>query len=194
LSEELSRNGLHRQVLCVGYGGGQIAAHYAGRADADFKISLEDTPLGTGGAVANAMPYVTSDPFVIVNGDSFCRVPYPDLLAMHAQTDALMTVVVAPATGRSDVALIRMDRAGRILKFTERSKQGGSGERFVNAGIYVVQREVLALAPSSPAYSLEYDLIPAIVKTGRCHGYPVSGPLIDIGTPERYLAAQGGLP
>ena len=46
LSEELSRNGLRRQVLCVGYGGAQIAARYAGRAGADFKISLEDTPLG----------------------------------------------------------------------------------------------------------------------------------------------------
>ena len=50
------------------------------RGDAEFVFSAEDRPLGTGGAVAKALPMVRSDPFLVVNGDSFCRVSYAELL------------------------------------------------------------------------------------------------------------------
>ena len=193
LSEELLSSGMRRQVLCVGYRGAQIAARYKDRLDVDFKISQEDSPLGTGGAVSHAIPHVTSDPFLVVNGDSYCRVQYAELLAAHEEKHALMSIVVTPVAGRSDVASVRVGRDGQVLNFRERSDQRTGDESFVNAGIYVMQREALTFAPSGPAYSLEHDLIPAIVRTGRCYAYPVSGPLIDIGTPERYLAAQGGL-
>lgn len=193
LVDELVRNGLQRLVLCTGYGSDQITAHYRDRSDADFVFSVEDRPLGTGGAVAHALRWVHSDPFLVVNGDSFCRVNYADLLEFHRRNGALLTLVVTPPAGRDDVGAIRADDAGRIVEFAEKPGREDSGTRNVNAGIYVMQRKAMDLATRSSAFSLERDLFPMAVHSGRCFAFPVSGPLIDIGTPERLQAAQDQL-
>ncbi len=193
LVDELVRNGLRRLVLCTGYGSEQIAAHYRNRSDAEFVFSAEDRPLGTGGAIAHALPEVRSDPFLVVNGDSFCRVDYASLLKAHRRHDALLTVVVTPPAGRDDVGAIRADSADRIVEFAEKPAGEDGGRRNVNAGIYVVQREVMDMAPRAAAFSLERDLVPMAVHSSRCFAFPVRGPLIDIGTPERLQAAQDQL-
>jgi len=84
LVEELLQQGFDRLIFCTGHGSDQVAAHYSGRSGEQFVFSAEDHPLGTGGAVRNALPHVRSDPFAVVNGDSFCRVAYADLFAFHA--------------------------------------------------------------------------------------------------------------
>ena len=193
LVDELVRNGLQRLVLCTGYGSDQIAAHYQDRREAEFVFSAEDQPLGTGGAVAHALPKVRSDPFLVINGDSFCTVKYADLLQAHQRNRALLTLVVTPPAGREDVGTIRADDAGLIVQFAEKTGGEDGKKRYVNAGIYVMQREVMSLAARAGAFSLERDLFPLAVRSGRCFAFPVSGPLIDIGTPERLQAAQDWL-
>lgn len=193
LVDELVRSGLRRLVLCTGYGSDQIVAHFGGRSDAEFVFSAEDRPLGTGGAIALALPKARSDPFLVVNGDSFCRVNYSDLLDFHRRMRALLTLVVTPPGARDDVGAIRTDDAGRILEFDEKPRREDGEKRQVNAGIYVMQREAMDLATRAGAFSLERDLFPLAVHSGRCFAFSVSGPLIDIGTPERLQAAQNQL-
>lgn len=193
LVEELLRNGLQRLILCTGHGAQQIAAHFRDRRDAEFVISTEDRPLGTGGAVAHALPHVRTDPFFVVNGDSFCRISYADLLDAHRRRNALLSVVVTPPSERDDVGAIVIDGAGRLLEFAEKAGAAGGGANYVNAGIYAMQREAMPLIRGAQAFSLERELIPLAVKTGRCYAFPASGPLIDIGTPERLRLAQHGL-
>jgi NDP-sugar pyrophosphorylase family protein len=188
LVDELARNGLRRLVLCTGYGGEQIAGRYKSREDADFVLSNEDRPLGTGGAVIRALSLTRSDPVVIVNGDSFCRVNYADLLEFHRQRRALLTIVAVPPAGREDAGAICADRENKVIEFAEKPV-GGIG-RQVNAGIYVMQREAAELAPRRDTFSLEREFFPAVTGAGRCFVFSAAGPLIDIGTPERLLAAQ----
>lgn len=188
LTDELVHSGVRRFVLCTGYGAEQIAAHFGGRRDAEFLISAEDRPLGTGGAVAHALPRVAGDAFFVVNGDSFCRVSYRDLLDAHLRRGALISVVATPAIGRTDVGAIAVDVKQRIVEFSE--KPGSVQGTYVNAGIYAMQREAMALAPGSGAFSLERDLFPRVVQAGRCYAFPAEGPLIDIGTPDRLRMAQ----
>lgn len=190
LTDELIGNGLRRLVLCTGHAAEQIAAHFRERRDAEFVISAEDRPLGTGGAVAHALPLVRSDPFFVLNGDSFCRVSYGDLIESHRRRNALLSVVVTPSTERADVGAIRIDGDQQILDFSEKPGSASGGSGHVNAGIYVFQREVMALAPPTDVFSLERELIPVAVNSGGCFAFPVSGPLIDIGTPERLRVAH----
>jgi len=190
LTDELVRNGLRRLILCAGHGAEQIAAHYRDRGDAEFVISAEDRPLGTGGAIAHALPQVRSDPFFVLNGDSFCRVSYADLLVSHRRRGALLSVVVTPATERADVGALRIDSAERILEFAEKPGIVSGRSDYVNAGIYVIQSDAIALVGPAEVFSLERDLIPAAVDAGRCYAFPTSGPLIDIGTPDRLRVAQ----
>lgn len=188
LVEELLRCGLQRLVLCLGNGSGQIVAHLAARTDAEFVFSVEDRPLGTGGAVRYALGKVRSDPFLVVNGDSFCKVDYAALRAFHAARQSLLTIVVAPAGDRADAGRVALDGEGRIVAFEEKPRSGTA--EYINAGIYLMQREALTYAPVAQAFSLERDLFPSALGSGRCFAFRVSGPLTDIGTPERYRAAQ----
>lgn len=189
LVDELLSQGFRRIVLCTGYGAEQIERHFSGRVDAEFVFSAEPQPLGTGGALRHALSWVHADAFAVVNGDSFCRVDYAELFRLHARTGAAVSVVLTPATERTDVGFAKVGADGRIVSFNE--KQASSS--LVNAGIYAFARRFIERQPASGAFSLERELLPQAIRAGTCYGHVVPGPLIDIGTPERYSAAQVSL-
>ena len=191
LVEELVRGGFSRLILCSGYGSDQLVDHFRGRADAEFVFSTESSPLGTGGAVRNALSSARSDPLVVLNGDSFCRVSYSALLAFHSELSALATVVVAPAAERTDVGVVQFAPDGLILSFDEKPLAMRAQTQFVNAGIYVLQRRLIESEARRLPFSLEREVLPDAVAKRGCYGFPVKGPLVDIGTPDRYRAAQG---
>ena len=190
LVDELVRQGLRRLILCVGHGADQIMAHFHGRTDAEFVFSIEDQPLGTGGALRHALPHVRGDLVVALNGDSFCPVQYHALLAFHAERSSQGTVVVTAPTGRRDVGAIALGADGRLLSFAERPDHPDGRAKWVNAGIYLLRRRLIEAIPEGTVSSLERDVMPRAIAEGAYYGFRASGPLIDIGTPERYAAAQ----
>jgi len=189
LVDELLAQGFRRLVLCTGYRAEQIARHFSRRSDAEFVFSAEPHPLGTGGAVRHALPLVRADTFAVVNGDSFCRVEYAELFRLHGRTGALASVVLTPATERTDVGFAELAADGRVVSFNEKQAR----TPLVNAGIYVVARQLIERQPPGAAFSLERELLPQAIRAGTCYGHVVPGPLVDIGTPERYSAAQVSL-
>src|SRR6266850_836914 len=189
LISHLLAQGLHRFILCTGYGSDQIVSRYGPRMDAEFVFSVEQRPLGTGGAITKALPSIRSDPFVVLNGDSLCAVNYRDLLAYHNSQGALLTIVGSAPDERSDVGAILADANGAVLDFSE--KRGRvEASRYVNAGIYVMARSIIVDANLQAPFSLEQDLVPFVTGLRRCFVYAANGPVIDIGTPERFAAAQ----
>ena len=189
LVQDLQQAGFARFVLCVGHGADMIVEHYRGRRDAEFLFSVESAPLGTGGAVTNALPVAQGDPLLVLNGDSFCDVPYADLLAFHQRKAAALTIVAAPEVSRDDAGTMVIGEGGRLAGFAEKPAQGSTGSRYINAGIYVISRAVLDAYRGRGAFSLERDLFPAVVGARDCFAFPVAGPVVDIGTPERLGAA-----
>jgi NDP-sugar pyrophosphorylase family protein len=193
LVEDLVAQGLRRIVLCAGHGADQIADHFQQRMEAEYILSIEPQPLGTAGALRHALPRIHTQRVVVVNGDSFCRVDYSKLLADHAAQRPAATIVVTPPAARTDTGTVEVDEAGGVVSFNEkpglRTPHGG----YVNAGVYVLDRALIASQPPDKLLSLEREIFPALAQTGRCRAFRVAGPLIDIGTPERYAAAQGQL-
>ncbi len=188
LIDRLARHGLRRFVLCTGYRGEQIAARYARRTDAEFVVSLEEQPLGTAGALRLAATHLRSDPLLVLNGDSFCEVDYEALRAFHEDKRATLSIVVVPPGERDDAGNVALADDGAITSFSEKS---GRGERTsINAGIYLMHRSLVDALPAHTSLSLERDVFPEAVRRGGCYGFRVPGPVVDIGTPERYLAAQ----
>lgn len=191
LVDELLRQGLRRLILCVGHGADQIVAHFRGRSDAEFVFSIEDQPLGTGGALRHALPRVRSNLLAVVNGDSFCPLDYGALLAFHHERNSQGTIVVTKPVGRTDVGAIALGADGRLLSFAEKSEHPDPHAKWVNAGIYLMPRSLLETIPAGVASSLEREVLPRAIDTGGAYyGFRASGELIDIGTPERYAAAQ----
>jgi len=189
LVDDLLQQGFQRVIFCVGHLKEQIIERYQSRKDAEFLFSQEVTPLGTGGAIQNALPLIRSDLVLIINGDSICPVNFAEFHQFHLEQLAMASLVLAMPEGRHDGGAVCLDASKQIQTFTEKSKST-VGERFINAGIYLIQRNAIELQALALPFSLEYDVLPELVRTKSCFGFVVKSRLVDIGTPERYLRAN----
>ncbi len=187
--DDLVRQGLRRIIFCVCHMKEQIIARYENRADAECVFSQEAVPLGTGGAVRNALPLIRSDPFLVMNGDSLCQVDLGAFYRFHVRNSSAASMVLTAPDVRQDCGTVQLNEAQRILSFSEKSASP-SRNRFVNAGIYLLSADAMKTTEKAFPFSLEYDFLPDLVKTKPCFGFVVQSKLVDIGTPERYLKAN----
>jgi NDP-sugar pyrophosphorylase family protein len=177
-----------RFILCAGYMGDYIVDYYKTESAScrEILISRETRPLGTAGAVKHAEPLIHGDSFLIVNGDSFCAVDLTAFISFHQQHAALASMVLAHTETAQSYGTVSLGQNHRIVQFKEKSTVG---QAWVNAGIYLFDRDVLNRISSEDSSSLEHDIFPHMVDQ-RFFGFITKSPVIDIGTPERYLAAQ----
>lgn len=179
--ENLQSQGLKNIILSVGYLKEQIKAHFYNKSSIDIRFSEEDEPLGTGGALKKAGPLIRSDPFIVMNGDSICGINFRDFFKFHMDKKALLSMVLVRSDSTRDFGTVIMNGSNRITGFKE--KVSNSSESLVNAGIYLMRKDIFSYMPGRNCFSLEYDVFPNVVNG---YGYLTEGKLIDIGTPERY--------
>jgi NDP-sugar pyrophosphorylase family protein len=193
LLSQLRRHGFRRAILAVGYQSDLIRSHFGDRAHGlMLEYSVELTPLGTGGALRNAIEFVESDSALIMNGDSYTDADLSAFAADFRAAKVDISMLVAPADGRVDCGLVSVDPVGRVLGFKE--KQAAFGTQYVNAGIYMAAKRILCDVPPGLQVSLESELIPRWLTEGKqLRAFRHSGQCIDIGTPERYRSAQDTL-
>ncbi|MDO8126567.1 MAG: nucleotidyltransferase family protein [Candidatus Brocadiales bacterium] len=179
--------GFRRFILCMGYMGHKIKQHYQSKTGSvDILFSEEKEPLGTGGAIKNAEPLIKSNPFLVMNGDSFCPLNLDEFINFHLTKRALLSIALANVKQTSDYGAIGLDDSKRILSFDEK---GRKKKGLVNAGVYLFDRRVLSLIPDNTPYSLEHDLFPQLANR-ELYGYITQESFIDIGTPERFEKAK----
>lgn len=189
LIEQVSLYGFGRVILCSGYKAGYIRNYFSAGLNKDIELvfSEETEMLGTAGALRNAEALIRTENVLVKNGDSFCNVNLKSFLEFHKINDADLSVVLTEMQGTLDVGSVQIDRFGKMLSFNEKT---GSGTSLVNAGIYLFKANTLKEIPPSVRASLEYDLFPRLVGMGRAYGFVTKEPMIDIGTPERYIKAS----
>lgn len=190
LVEDLLKQGFRRIIFCVGHMKEQIIENYKFRYDAEYLFSQEDVPFGTGGAVQNALHLICTENFLVVNGDSYCHVDFNSFYSFHQTVAANISFVLTKANKRDDAGIFCVDDARQICFFLEKSNIDVKKDCFINAGIYLFQKESIDFRIMTPPFSLEYDIFPNLIKTKRCFGYVVKSKLVDIGTPVRYRKAN----
>ncbi|MFZ0883303.1 MAG: sugar phosphate nucleotidyltransferase, partial [Candidatus Acidiferrales bacterium] len=153
------------------------------------KYATESAPLGTGGALRNAVDLIESDTALIMNGDSYTDADLAAFVADYSGTKPDVSMLVVPADGRVDCGLVSVDDNGKVLGFKE--KQSALGKQYVNAGIYMATKRALCGIEQGTQVSLETDLFPRWLAEGKyLRAFIHPGECIDIGTPERYQSAQ----
>jgi mannose-1-phosphate guanylyltransferase len=152
----------------------------------------EDEPLGTAGPVRLAYDEgLLEERLLVLNGDVLTDIDLTGELERHERTGARATLALYPVEDTSSYGVVPTDEEGRVEAFIEK----GSGEAAtnrINAGAYVIEREVVESIPAGRAVSFEREVFPALVGNG-LYGYDAAGYWIDIGTPERYLEATWDL-
>jgi D-glycero-alpha-D-manno-heptose 1-phosphate guanylyltransferase len=179
----IKRFGFTRFILCVGYMGDVIKEYYRKKSsDIAILFSEEREPLGTAGAIKNAEKLIHGEMFLVLNGDSICKIDLEDFLRFHKSKRALLSIVLTTIESPIDYGVIRLDKDQKIISFSEKTSVHGLS--LINAGIYLMNRSVLGDIPPCQRFSLEYDLFPKILDKG-IYGYVTDERLLDIGTPER---------
>jgi NDP-sugar pyrophosphorylase family protein len=152
------------------------------------RLGLDNTsPLGTAGAVRLALPLLTSDSVLVMNGDSLCQTRLDNFWASHSTRGANSTLLLTQVSDTSRYGRVHVDAEGRVIRFEEKNGKGGPG--WINAGVYLLKRRLLEMIPASGAVSLEREMFPAWIGRG-LYGYQSEGRFIDIGTPEAYGLAE----
>jgi len=184
----ISTFGFQRFILCTGYKAESIQEYYKSKkCEVEILIIKEQELLGTGGAVKNVQPLIGSNPFLVLNGDSFLDMDLCKFVEFHLEKKALLSIALINTKDAKSYGSIEVDNSGRITEFCEKKEK--NQESIINAGIYLFNREIFSLMPSARKFSLEYDFFPKIVNR-EIYGYLTKGLFIDIGTPERYAKAK----
>lgn len=185
LIEYYRAQGVSRFLLCAGYLGEVIAEHF--RAHLDVDVRIESTPLGTAGSVAGAAQQLDSTEYLVCNGDSFCAVELEGLHEITRANEALATLAVSRVANTGDYGTLHFDARGALTCFQEKPPLT---EAFcwVNAGVYCFSRALLPHLPVKGG-SLERDVFPRLIDTGRLFVMPIESPVLDIGTPQRLAGA-----
>ena len=149
--------------------------------------SCEPLPLGTAGAVRLALPMLKSDPVLVMNGDSFCRPDLPSFFRWYEERKAAATLLLTRVPDTRRFGRVQVDNDGAIRAFEEKGEHDGPG--WINAGVYLLSRQLLAAIPQQTAVSLERETFPGWLGRG-LYGCPSETPFLDIGTPASYAAAE----
>ncbi len=183
---ELTEQGFKNIILCTGYLKNKIKDHFNHERDYNIAFSEEEEPLGTGGALKKAGSLIKSDPFMVLNGDSICRINFRDFYDFHVIRKATLSMALVRTKAAQDFGSVVLDGSQKITSFKE--KAASRDESLINAGIYLMQKDIFSLMPEEKRFSLEYDFFPNLIED-KCYGFITDSELIDIGTPERYEKA-----
>jgi NDP-sugar pyrophosphorylase family protein len=185
----LTSAGVREVVFSVAYRPERVRAVFGDGSALGVRIryAVEETPLGTGGAVRHALELL-DERTIVMNGDVLTDVDLAGLVRRHQAERASATILLTPVPNPAAYGLVETDAAGRVLRFLEKPKAHEITTDTINAGIYVLETGVLDLIPPGVNHSIERGFFPALLARGdRVLGPVHRGYWIDIGTPEKYL-------
>jgi NDP-sugar pyrophosphorylase family protein len=193
LLEGLMIQGAGRVVLCLGSRAQAVVDYLAGHSYPPLEIqtSIEPRPLGTAGALVYALSSFRSDPVLVINGDTWTDADLPEFLAAHAASGASASILCAQVSDPRRYGRVEIDDTSRITRFEEKAA-GPPSAGWVNAGVYLLNRSVLAQLSRGGRQSLEHDVFEA-QPAGSLHAHRSAAHFLDIGTPESLLQARAVL-
>ena len=188
--EHLARHGVERGIVSCGHLPEQVRGSFGDRhGSLALSYVVEDEPLGTGGAIGFAAREL-GETFFGLNGDSLREADLDALVDFHRSSGAKATILLTPVADPSRYGLVRTASDGRVASFLEKPRPEEIDTDLINAGLYVLEPEVLDLVPPGRAVSIEREVFPVLAAEGSVFGAALPGYWLDVGTPESYLQAH----
>jgi D-glycero-alpha-D-manno-heptose 1-phosphate guanylyltransferase len=149
--------------------------------DCALDWSIENEPLGTGGAIRQAFEIFALGAAFVLNADTLFRVDLGELESLHRKTGAAVTVALREVSDVGRFGEVVVDASGRIKVFSEK---GRSGPGLINGGVYLIDGKVWSDWASPKSFSFERDFLQKRAALDRFYGFTAREYFIDIGVPE----------
>lgn len=188
LLDQLVSGGIGKVILAVGYMNEAITSHFGSEyRSVPIEYSVENEPLGTGGAIRLALWKLQGPVSLVLNGDSLLQVDYREMYSRHVQKNADITLALRKVKDAGRYGSVTMNRSGRITGFAEKNDLALPG--LINGGVYFINKLFLMDPGYRGKFSIEHDCFGQYYETARFFGYRTDGYFIDIGVPSDYQKA-----
>ena len=185
--EHLSKHGVNNITLAAGHFSKLLDDFVKDYSNPNLCISVEPEPLGTAGAVRYSVKN-PSETFLVLNGDIFSSINISELLQFHNSKKSEVTIALTFVEDPSSFGVVQTNQHERINAFVEKPQQKEDISHWVNAGIYVINPNILENIPFGQFYMFETGLFPNLLKQGyHLYGYKHEGFWIDMGTLPKYF-------
>jgi len=182
-------------ILAVGKSPEQIHDYFGDGSKLGVRIvySVEDFPMGTAGAVKNAERFL-DDSFFVFNGDVFTDIDLSVMMRLHRESKATATLALTPVEDPTIYGVVEADSQGRVKRFIEKPSWDKVTTNMINAGIYILELDILSYITPNAFSMFEHDVFPPLLEMGKAiYCYPSQDYWIDIGSPDKYLKLQHDL-
>ncbi len=171
----------------------QIVMDYFGdgqRWGVKLRYSVEEKLLGSAGGVKRVDSFF-DDTFVVYYGDVFTQADLSGMIALHRQAKVIATMGLYRVPDPWNRGIVELNEHQLIGRFMEKPPRDQVFSDLANAGIYVLEPEILADIPTETVYDFGNDVFPKLLaKNVPIAGYVIEEFLIDIGLPEKYEEAN----
>ena len=184
----LTSHGIKEIVLATGYKSDSIYEYFKNGTGTELKLiySLEEKPLGTAGAVRHAGKYLDGT-FLVLNGDTYSDIDYTEMIQFHKTRGANATIALTHVKDPTRFGVVETDGDGRIKAFIEKPTWDKVTSRWINAGVYILEPEVLNYIPKDRFCMFEHDVFPRMLADDKhVFAFASKAYWIDMGTPENY--------
>lgn len=188
LLEYLSKEKITHVILSLGYKH-ELVEEWIAQYQWPFRISfsIEEEPLGTGGAVKLALEQATEKEVFILNGDTLFAVDLKEFRQFHQLKKSEFSIALKPMTQFDRYGNVETNSTTKITAFREKqSCENGQ----INGGVYLMNRPSTLLPDHSERFSLESDVLQKKVGNAEIYGFVSSEYFIDIGIPEDFAKAN----
>ncbi len=185
---ELQQQGIDSFIFSLGYKSEAIvdfiSTHFS---NINFQLSIEEEPLGTGGAIKLACKKATHQNIIITNGDTLFKINIAALSTLHETENAACTLALKPMQNFERYGVVEIDETNRISSFKEKQfyKTG-----LINGGVYALSVNDMLQTNLPEKFSFEKDYLENFYQTKNMKGFIQDDYFIDIGIPNDYLKAQ----
>lgn len=188
----LKEAGIEDVILPAGYLPEAITSYFGDGSALGLRLRyvIEETPLGTAGALKNVEQFIDG-PFFVLNGDVLTSLDLRAMREFHRAKGGVATLHLIRVDDPSAFGCVVHDADGRVRSFVEKPPRGEEPTNDVNAGTYLLEREVLNHIPAGRPVSIERETFPALIAAGRAlYALTTADYWIDLGRPEAYLGAH----
>ena len=192
--DHLARHDVHEVVLSSSYLEDEFRAFIKARkGDPRITWITEEAPLGTGGAIVNAVSRFKrrerAEPFFALNGDILTDLDLAAMMRRHVEVGAAATIALTHVEDARPFGLVPTEPDGRVIEFREKPAELMPGD--INAGTYVLSPDALDPWEAGRNVSIERKIFPSMIADGLpVHGFLSDAYWMDLGTPEQYLQAH----
>jgi len=195
LVDYLKEHNITDIILAGGESLEQIQDYFGDGSKLGVRItySVEDFPMGTAGAVKNAERFL-DDAFIVFNGDVFTDIDLRVMMRLHRENKAIASLALTSVDDPTIYGVVETDSQGRVKRFIEKPSWDKVTTNMINAGIYILEPDILSYITLNAFSMFEHDVFPPLLEKGQAiYGYPFQDYWIDIGTPDKYLKVQHDL-